>query len=128
VPAPRSGRAGRRGAPRRNADGSPQVSAVRIGRDGDDVGIAHPGEHEKVRARDRTRGSRPLAGPDADPAGMQDGPVVHGTVPGAGAPGLLRAEGCAAGGFGGEPPAAHVHRPGIGFPLNTNFCASATGS
>lgn len=44
-------------------------------------------------------------------------------------------DGCAAGRFGGTARRIHLagfrgppHRPGMGLPLNTYFCASATGS
>lgn len=76
-----------------NADGSPQVSAVWIGLDGDEVVMGHLGEHRKVRnLRRDPRVAFSLAAPDDNGIGMQHHLVLHGTatVTAGGAPDLLR--------------------------------------
>jgi PPOX class probable F420-dependent enzyme len=97
-----------------NADGSPQVSAVWVGLDGDEIVMAHLGNHRKVRnLRRDPRVAFSLAGPDANPIGMQDNLVIHGTatVTEGGAPELLRRLGAVY--TGGEFPLPADPPPGF---------------
>ncbi len=76
-----------------NADGSPQMSVVWVGVDGDDIVVGHLGSGQKVRniARD-PRVALTLEAEGANPVGMGNYLVVRGTarlVPG-GAPELLQ--------------------------------------
>jgi len=76
-----------------NPDGSPQVSAVWIGLDGDEIVMGHLGEHRKVRnLRRDPRVAFSLAAPGDNAVGMQHHLVVYGTatVTEGGAPDLLR--------------------------------------
>lgn len=76
-----------------NADGSPQVSAVWIGLDVDDVVMAHVPRNAKVRNLERDpRIVLSLQGDDRNEIGMQDYLVLHGraSVTEGGAPELLR--------------------------------------
>jgi PPOX class probable F420-dependent enzyme len=77
-----------------NPDGSPQVSAVWIGLDGDEIVMAHIPEHRKVR--NLRRDPRIVLSLDSDErnaVGMQHNLIIHGTaiVTEGGAPELLRA-------------------------------------
>jgi PPOX class probable F420-dependent enzyme len=77
-----------------NSDGSPQVSAVWIGLDGEEIVMAHIPEHRKVR--NLRRDPRIVLSLDSDERnqmGMQHNLIVHGTatVTEGGAPDLLRA-------------------------------------
>lgn len=77
-----------------NPDGSPQVSAVWIGLDGDEVVMAHIPEHRKVRnLRRDPRIALSLEAAQDDPSGMKHYLVIHGTarITEGGAPELLRA-------------------------------------
>ncbi len=94
-------------------DGSPQVSAVWIGLDGDEIVMAHLGNHKKVRnLRRDPRIAFSLAGADANPIGMQHNLVIHGTatVTEGGAPELLRRLGAVY--TGGEFPLPADPPPG----------------
>jgi PPOX class probable F420-dependent enzyme len=76
-----------------NPDGSPQLSAVWIGLDGDEIVMAHLPEHRKVR--NLRRDPRVVLSLDAEErnvAGMQHNLVVYGTatVTDGGAPELLQ--------------------------------------
>ncbi|MDN5858391.1 MAG: PPOX class F420-dependent oxidoreductase [Pseudonocardia sp.] len=76
-----------------NADGSPQVSGVWIGLDGDELVMAHVPRNAKVRNLERDpRIVLSFAGPARNAIGMQDYLVVHGmaTVVAGGAADLLR--------------------------------------
>lgn len=75
-----------------NADGSPQVSAVWVGLDGDEVVMAHVPRNAKVRNLQRDpRVVLSLQGEGRNDIGMQHHLVVHGTarVTEGGAPELL---------------------------------------
>lgn len=76
-----------------NTDGSPQVSIVWIGLDGDDIVIGHMGHGRKIAniARD-PRVALTVEADGANPVGMRNYLIVYGTahlVPG-GAPELLQ--------------------------------------
>ena len=76
-----------------NADGSPQVSAVWIGLDGDEIVMAHLGDHLKVRnLRRDPRIALSLESTESNPIGMKHNLVIRGTatVTEGGAPELLR--------------------------------------
>jgi PPOX class probable F420-dependent enzyme len=76
-----------------NADGSPQVSAVWIGLDGDEIVMAHLGNHLKVRnLRRDPRIALSLEAAESNAIGMKHNLVIRGTatVTEGGAPALLR--------------------------------------
>lgn len=76
-----------------NPDGSPQVSAVWVGIDGDDLVFGHMAEHQKVRnVRRAPRVALSLPAPGTNAAGLQNYLVVYGrgTVVDGGAPELLQ--------------------------------------
>lgn len=76
-----------------NTDGSPQVSAVWVGLEGDELVMAHLRDHLKVRnLRRDPRIALSFAADERNAAGMQHNLVVHGTarVTEGGAPELLR--------------------------------------
>jgi PPOX class probable F420-dependent enzyme len=76
-----------------NADGSPQVSAVWVGLDGDEIVMAHLGNHLKVRnLRRDPRIALSLESAESNPIGMKHNLVIRGTatVTEGGAPELLR--------------------------------------
>lgn len=76
-----------------NEDGSPQVSVVWIGLDGDEIVMAHIPNNRKVRnLRRDPRIVFSLDSPDRNELGMQHNLVVHGTatVTEGGAPELLQ--------------------------------------
>jgi PPOX class probable F420-dependent enzyme len=76
-----------------NADGSPQVSAVWIGLEGDEIVMAHLGDHLKVRnLRRDPRIALSLESEGRNAVGMQHTLVLRGTatVTEGGAPELLR--------------------------------------
>ncbi|HXV92700.1 MAG TPA: PPOX class F420-dependent oxidoreductase [Pseudonocardia sp.] len=94
-----------------NADGSPQVSAVWVGIEGDELVMAHLGEHLKVRnLRRDPRIVLSFESDERNPIGMQHYLVVHGhaRVTEGGAPELLRRL------------APTFVGPGIDFPLPPN--------
>ncbi len=76
-----------------NADGSPQVSAVWVGLDGDEVVMAHLGDHVKVRnLRRDPRIALSMESAESNAIGMKHNLVIRGTatVTEGGAPELLR--------------------------------------
>lgn len=76
-----------------NRDGSPQLSAVWVGLDGDEIVMAHLRESQKVRnLRRDPRVVLSLEGAERNEIGMQHYLVLHGTarVTEGGAPELLR--------------------------------------
>jgi PPOX class probable F420-dependent enzyme len=76
-----------------NADGSPHLSAVWIGLDGDEIVMAHLPEHRKVRnLRRDPRIALSLDSEERNAMGMQHNLVIHGTatVTEGGAPELLQ--------------------------------------
>jgi PPOX class probable F420-dependent enzyme len=75
-----------------NPDGSPQVTVVWVGLDGDEIVAAHLPEHRKVRnIRRDSRVALSLETSDRTPAGLTEYLVVYGTarVTEGGAPELL---------------------------------------
>lgn len=76
-----------------NEDGSPQISVVWVGLDGDELVSAHlDGRQRKLRnIRRDPRVSLSFEGPGTNPIGMRDYLVVHGTarITEGGAPELL---------------------------------------
>ncbi|MDO8364419.1 MAG: PPOX class F420-dependent oxidoreductase [Actinomycetota bacterium] len=77
-----------------NPDGSPQVTVIWVGRDGDELLVAHMGDGQKMRnaARD-PRVTMSFEVPGANPIGLRHYAVVHGTarLTDGGAPQLLQA-------------------------------------
>jgi PPOX class probable F420-dependent enzyme len=77
-----------------NPDGSPQVTVVWLGRDGNEVLVAHLGQGQKMRnvARD-PRVAVSFEAPGANGIGLDNYAVLHGTarVTEGGAPELLQA-------------------------------------
>jgi PPOX class probable F420-dependent enzyme len=77
-----------------NADGSPQVSCVWVGIDGDDLLTAHlnPGQQKVKNVAREPRVALSLEGSEIQPPGLRQYAVVHGTasVEEGGAPELLQ--------------------------------------
>lgn len=76
-----------------NRDGSPQVSVVWVGLDGDDIVSAHLREQQKLRnVRRDPRVTLSLETPVTNPMGLREYLVVHGraTIEEGGAPELLQ--------------------------------------
>lgn len=76
-----------------NADGSPQVSIVWVGLDGDELVTAHLGEYQKVRnVRRDARVALSIETDVVNPIGMHEYLVVHGRarIAEGGAPELLQ--------------------------------------
>jgi PPOX class probable F420-dependent enzyme len=76
-----------------NPDGSPQVTVVWLGRDGDDVLVAHLGEGQKMRNMERDpRVAVSFVAPGATDIGLDHYAVLHGTarITVGGAPELLQ--------------------------------------
>jgi PPOX class probable F420-dependent enzyme len=76
-----------------NRDGSPQVSIVWIGVDGDEIVLAHLGAGQKIKNIERNpRVALSVEGSEVQPPGLQQYLVVYGTarVTDGGAPGLLQ--------------------------------------
>jgi PPOX class probable F420-dependent enzyme len=76
-----------------NRDGSPQVTIVWVGLDGDEIVSAHLNRHQKVRNVERDpRVSISLEGTEANPTGLHHYLVVHGRarITEGGAPELLQ--------------------------------------
>jgi PPOX class probable F420-dependent enzyme len=76
-----------------NQDGSPQVSIVWVGLDGDDVVSAHLREQQKLRnVRRDPRVVLSVETPNTNPMGLREYLVVHGraTIEEGGAPELLQ--------------------------------------
>ncbi len=75
------------------ADGSPQVTLVWVGLDGDEIVSAHLGEHQKVRnVRRDPRVVLSIEGSGRSPEGLDEYLVVYGTarITEGGAPELLQ--------------------------------------
>jgi PPOX class probable F420-dependent enzyme len=99
-----------------NPDGSPQVSAVWIGLDGDEIVMAHIPEHRKVRnLRRDPRVVLSLESDERNPIGMQHNLIIHGTatVTEGGAPEMLRALAKVYGGPDAEFPLPPNAPPGF---------------
>jgi PPOX class probable F420-dependent enzyme len=76
-----------------NPDGSPQISIVWVGLDGDEIVLAHLGEGQKMRNIQRDpRVALSVEGTEVQPPGLQQYLVVHGTarITEGGAPQLLQ--------------------------------------
>jgi PPOX class probable F420-dependent enzyme len=76
-----------------NADGSPQVSIVWVGLDGDEIVLGHLGGGQKMRNLQRDpRVALSVEGTEVQPPGLQQYLVVHGTarITEGGAPQLLQ--------------------------------------
>jgi len=76
-----------------NKDGSPQVTVIWLGRDGDEVLVAHLGTGQKMRNMERDpRVAVSFVAPGANGAGLGNYAVLHGTarLTDGGAPELLR--------------------------------------
>ena len=64
-----------------NADGSPQVSIVWVGVEGDEIVLAHLGDGQKVRNIKRdSRVALSVEGTEMQPPGLQQYLVVYGTA------------------------------------------------
>jgi PPOX class probable F420-dependent enzyme len=64
-----------------NPDGSPQITIVWVGLDGDEIVLAHLGEGQKMRNIDRDpRVALSVEGTDVQPPGLLQYLVVHGTA------------------------------------------------
>jgi PPOX class probable F420-dependent enzyme len=76
-----------------NADGSPQVSVVWVGLDGDEVVVAHMGHGQKVKNIQRDpRVTVSVEGTETQPPGLRQYIVIHGTarITEGGAPEMLQ--------------------------------------
>jgi PPOX class probable F420-dependent enzyme len=76
-----------------NADGSPQISIVWVGLDGDEIVLGHLGGGQKMRNLQRDpRVALSVEGTEVQPPGLQQYLVVHGTarITEGGAPQLLQ--------------------------------------
>jgi len=76
-----------------NADGSPQVTMIWVGRDGDELLVAHLGSGQKLRNIERDpRVALSIEVPGTNAMGLHDYAVVHGTarITVGGAPELLQ--------------------------------------
>ena len=64
-----------------NPDGSPQVSIVWVGLDGEEIVLAHLGDGQKMRNVERDpRVALSVEGTEIEPPGLQQYLVVHGTA------------------------------------------------
>jgi PPOX class probable F420-dependent enzyme len=64
-----------------NPDGSPQVTMIWVGRDGDELLVAHLGAGQKVRNVERDpRVALSMELPGSNPIGLDNYAVVHGTA------------------------------------------------
>ena len=94
-----------------NPDGSPQVTIVWVGLDGDEIVIGHLPEHRKIRnIRNDSRVALSIETPERNPAGLNEYLVIYGTarVTEGGAAGLLQ-------------ELAHTYLgPGVRFPPGDN--------
>jgi PPOX class probable F420-dependent enzyme len=64
-----------------NADGSPQISIVWVGLDGDEIVLAHLGDGQKIRNIERDpRVALSVEGTEVQPPGLQQYLVVYGTA------------------------------------------------
>jgi PPOX class probable F420-dependent enzyme len=76
-----------------NPDGSPQVTIVWVGLDGDEIVIGHLPEHRKIRnIRSDSRVALSIETPERNPMGLNEYLVIYGTarVTEGGAAGLLQ--------------------------------------
>ena len=76
-----------------NVDGSPQISVVWVGLDGDELVLAHLGDGQKMRNVERdARVALSIEGTEREPSGLQQYLVVYGTarVTAGGGPQLLQ--------------------------------------
>jgi PPOX class probable F420-dependent enzyme len=76
-----------------NPDGSPQVTIVWVGLDGDEIVIGHLPEHRKIRnIRNDSRVALSIETPERNPIGLNEYLVIYGTarVTEGGAAGLLQ--------------------------------------
>jgi PPOX class probable F420-dependent enzyme len=76
-----------------NADGSPQVTLIWVGRDGDDLLVAHLGSGQKMRNIERDpRVALSIEMPGTNAMGLHNYAVIHGTaaITEGGAPQLLQ--------------------------------------
>src|SRR5712672_4057915 len=76
-----------------NPDGSPQVTMVWVGLDGDEIVIGHLPEHRKLRnIRNDSRVALSIETPERNPMGLNEYLVIYGTarVTEGGAAGLLQ--------------------------------------
>ena len=76
-----------------NPDGSPQVTIVWVGLDGDEIVIGHLPEHRKIRnIRNDSRVALSIESPERNPMGLNEYLVINGTarVTEGGAAGLLQ--------------------------------------
>jgi PPOX class probable F420-dependent enzyme len=76
-----------------NPDGSPQVTIVWVGLDGDEIVIGHLPEHRKIRnIRNDSRVALSIETPERNPTGLNEYLVIYGTarVTEGGAAGLLQ--------------------------------------
>src|SRR3977135_1185084 len=65
-----------------NPDGSPQVTVVWVGLDGNELGAAHLPEHRKVRnIRNDSRVALSVETDTPDPMGLTQYLVIYGTAP-----------------------------------------------
>ena len=64
-----------------NPDGSPQVTIVWVGLDGDEVVIGHLPDHRKLRnIRNDSRVALSIETPERNPAGLNEYLVIYGTA------------------------------------------------
>ena len=64
-----------------NPDGSPQISLVWVGLEGDEIVLAHLGVGQKMRNIERDpRVALSIEGPTVPPPGLQQYLVIHGTA------------------------------------------------
>jgi PPOX class probable F420-dependent enzyme len=64
-----------------NPDGSPQISIVWVGLDGDEIVLAHLGGGQKIRNLERdARVALSVEATDVEPSGLKQYLVVHGTA------------------------------------------------
>ena len=64
-----------------NPDGSPQISIVWVGLDGDEIVLAHLGAGQKIKNIERDpRVALSIEGTEIQPPGLQQYLVVHGTA------------------------------------------------
>ena len=94
-----------------NPDGSPQVTIVWVGLDGDEIVMGHLPEHRKIRnIRNDSRVALSIETPERNPMGLNEYLVIYGTarVTEGGAAGLLQ-------------ELAHTYLgPGVRFPPGDN--------
>src|SRR4030081_3943080 len=63
-------------------DGSPQVTIVWVGLDGDEIVIGHLPDHRKLRnIRNDSRVALSIETPERRPPCLKQSPIIHGTAP-----------------------------------------------